>query len=207
MAGWKGIPHKVEVYNYGDFDGPIALTGKKQLPVLEYKTPAGETKYMPESLDIIKYLEGATSPLNPTQPTGEVREDLKAWIKQARPQLVGLVRGAILKMPVKDWEKPEDIIYAVNKYTTRFGFNYTEEDKKRAEHVTALEGHLRDLDSLLHSDKAVNAHGRSFDDIVLIPILRSLTSVKGVQWPEKVQRYVEQGCADAGVQTYSRHAV
>ena len=68
FLGWQGVPYTRALYGYGDMEGPTALTGKKQLPVLEY-TPAAAAAgtaagppppvRLPESLDIIDHLVAA----------------------------------------------------------------------------------------------------------------------------------------------------
>ena len=39
---------------------------------------------------------------------------------------------------------------------------------------------------------SVNEYGWGIDDLCLLPDLRSLTVVKGVEWPERVRRYLRE---------------
>lgn len=206
VAGWKQIPHEVEVYGYGDFEGPEALTGKKLLPALEYVDNEGETKYMLESLDIVDFIEKIDAGRNSKQTPPAKRDDIQEWVKKVKPTHAALTRPAILKMPIKDWANVEDVTYAVNKYTTRFGFNYTEAQQAKAQHLKEMNARLEELDELLHSEESANPEGRSMDDVLLVPDLRTLSSVKGVQWPARVRAYVDKACADAGIKTYFEHA-
>ena len=205
-AGWRDVDIPIKVYGYGDMEGPKLLTGKKILPVLEVEDKSGQKIYLRESLDLVDYLEGYNGEPNRKLPPAG-RKDLTAWLKKAKESLSVLTRPRILKMPLEDWKKPEDIAYAVNKYTTRFGFDYAKAEAATDEHLEKMAGYLEELDELLASDEAANAYGRSIDDIVLIPNLRTLTCVKGLRWPKKVKAYVENGCKDAGIETYSAHAV
>ena len=184
VAGWKNLSFTLKIYGYGDVDGPKKLTGEKILPVLEYPDANGKPVYKKESLDLIEYLDGYNGDANRTLAPA-VRDDLKAWLNKAKPTVRQLTRGAVLKLPIKDWENEEDVAYAVNKYT-RLGFDYEKAEAEKEIHLAAMAKHLEELDGLLHSEHSANAWGRSLDDILLIPDLRTLTSVKDVKWPAKV---------------------
>eukprot|EP00405_Crypthecodinium_cohnii_P035933 CAMPEP_0206543810 /NCGR_PEP_ID=MMETSP0325_2-20121206/11116_1 /ASSEMBLY_ACC=CAM_ASM_000347 /TAXON_ID=2866 /ORGANISM="Crypthecodinium cohnii, Strain Seligo" /LENGTH=837 /DNA_ID=CAMNT_0054042383 /DNA_START=232 /DNA_END=2745 /DNA_ORIENTATION=+ len=49
---------------------------------------------------------------------------------------------------------------------------------------------LPNLAGMLDSDFSVNPGGLSYDDITLFPMLRTLTLVKGLDWPDRLQNYV-----------------
>ena len=55
--------------------------------------------------------------------------------------------------------------------------------------------------------QALNSWGLSWDDVLLLPELRTLSVVKGVGWPPKVHAYVTSAYAKAGVPTYFEHAI
>jgi len=142
----------------------------------------------------------------PNQSSKAIRKDLEEWKKQMKTTHRALTRGAILEMPIKDWESDEDRQYAIRKYT-HLGFDYDGAAAAKAKHIADMNQHLNELDNLLHSEESANKWGRSMDDILLIPDLRTLTAVKGLQWPKKVKAYVEKSCRDAGVSLYTEHAV
>ena len=52
----------------------------------------------------------------------------------------------------------------------------------------------------------LNAWGISIDDALVIPILRSLTCVKQLEMPTLIKKYVEVGCAKAGVSLFTEYA-
>jgi len=41
---------------------------------------------------------------------------------------------------------------------------------------------------------------------MVLPILRSLTCVRGIVWPPLVHEYVTRGCEEAGVSLFTHHA-
>ena len=50
VLGWHGLPYERVVYGYSDVAGPVALTGKKLLPVITWS----QGEVMGESVEIIK---------------------------------------------------------------------------------------------------------------------------------------------------------
>ena len=40
------------------------------------------------------------------------------------------------------------------------------------------------------------------DDMLYLPELRTLSMVKGLEWPQRIKSYVEEAHAKAGVETY-----
>jgi len=113
-----------------------------------------------------------------------------------------LVRPRIVKLTnLKDWSDPRDVEYAKNKYINA-GFDYDAslaESQKLKEEATRL---LKELDTTVlmgGSDSgpvSVNEYGWGIDDLCLLPDLRSLTVVAGVEWPERIRRYLTESFDD-----------
>jgi len=230
-AGWLGVPYERILYGYGQGAdpavtdgagyepkaGPIALTGFKMLPVLEgAAVPAPEGMVgLPESLEVVSFLvawsakEGkAAGTIAPA--TG--RGDIDAWKKRFDAIVGDLLKPRSIKMPIKDWADPRDVAYAKWKYTTKFGFNYEDAEKRTPELLKEMAAVLKDLEPLLKGKTAdgvptLNAWGFSMDDILVLPNLRNLTCVKGVEWPPLALEYVQKACGKAGVKLYTEYAV
>eukprot|EP00729_Bicosta_minor_P004489 gene4489-35137_t len=209
LLGWKGISYDRVVYGYGDalgsdkpltYKGDRILTGKKQLPVLEFVGKGG--KLLPESGDIIALLE---DPLVYRLPPKSERQDLKDFFSGGFKVLSReLTRPRIIKMThLRDWAKPEDVAYAKDKYI-KGGFNYEEAEANDASNKKAMEQRLVKLNELLLSDSALNdgGVGLTWDDLVYLPDLRTLSCVEGLAWPPRLKAYVEAAFSRANVQTY-----
>ena len=54
VLGWHGKSYERAVYGYADVQGPMALTGKKVLPVITWLDEENMEHTMGESLDIIE---------------------------------------------------------------------------------------------------------------------------------------------------------
>ena len=145
MLSRLNIPYDRVVYGYGQgatadrkgYDeqgGPVALTGKKMLPVLEM---AG-SKYI-ESLEIVGLVQSWGG--CPSLPCAASPDRLNGWKKEFGPVKSALVRPRIVKLTnLKDWEDPRDVAYARNKYANA-GFDYDKslaESKELKEEATRL---------------------------------------------------------------------
>lgn len=227
--GWHGVPFERVVYGYGEganpencggtgygaTDGPIKLTGKKMLPVLEGEAvPAPEGMVgLPESLEICSYVAGALGPGQMAPATG--RGDIDGWLGRLRPVSSKLVLPRFPKMPVKDWADPRDAEYARWKYVTKSAFNYEEAEAATPQLLEEAGALLEELVPMLRGTTTVdgasvpclNKWGFSMDDILVLPLLRNLTCVAGLKWPAQVRTYLESICGKAGVKLYTENAV
>jgi len=230
-AGWLGVPYERVLYGYGQGAdpavaggtgyepkaGPVALTGFKMLPVIEGSgVPAPEGMVgLPESLEVVSYLvawsakEGkGAGTIAPA--TG--RPDIDEWKKKFEKVAAALLKPRNIKMPVKDWQDARDVAYAKWKYTTKFGFNYEEAEAQTPDLLKEMAVILKELEPLLRGRTSddiptLNKWGFSMDDIIVLPNLRNLTCVKGVEWPPKALEYVQKTCGKAGVKLYTEYAV
>eukprot|EP00937_MAST-01D_sp_MAST-1D-sp2_P007993 g7993.t1 len=219
VLGWKGIPYERVVYGYGDtlgskakglYYGGTTLTGDKQLPVLAVHDGAGAgaaPRLIPESGDIIAFLEDATGPGNVLLPPASGRADLKRFFesKGAFKQVQRrLTRGRVLEMTdLTDWAREEDRAYAKAKYEGQ-GFDYAAAEATAAEDARAAAELLRELDGMLRGADSLNGGpcGLTWDDLAYLPELRTLSCAQGVAWPARLRAYVEGSFARAGVGTY-----
>jgi len=200
ILGLFEIPYDRVVYNYGEGassdklgynedGGPVALTGKKMLPVLcgpDVPSPIrfdgkGKMKGLPESLDIIAFLvkkHGLTLPCE-TSP-----DKLVQWKKRFVQYKSKLTRPRLINIKVKDWEDKRDIDYAKNKYQ-KGGFDYEEALEQTDELMKEMNDILIQLDNLIEGEESIRPWGIGMDDIKLLPDMKSLSAVKGIVWPKK----------------------
>ncbi len=96
--GWARVPYKRVLYGYGDMRGPTALTGKKQLPVLEFS----DGQCLPESLDIIARLgAGGVLDAHPLAPRNVSNAEVEEWEAAYKPLCRILTRPRILSLPAE----------------------------------------------------------------------------------------------------------
>lgn len=210
--GVKNVKHIVQFLANDDIPTPTKLIGKKIAPI--FGIPEDDL-IMGESLDIIEKVDsddrfGATGQILPT--TG--RKDIKAWQKSVqillrtlqRPRYVatGLIpefqqidgRHAFIKNhQLPPYEKPE---WKGDGTDENPGMPMEEKLKLYAEAMSMdptsliedLNAKLIELDDLIYSEHHCSEGGLSMDDIDLWSRLRSITIVKGIQWPTKLRGYM-----------------
>lgn len=209
-------PYDRVLYGYGDklgdesktgcYDGGVVLTGKKQLPVLEKIGSDGTREWLKaESLDIMEWFQEQLDEPDRFRAKSE-REDLKAFFgSTGRFKNVQrlLSRPRYLKMThVKDFLRKEDRDYAVAKYE-KGGFDYAAAEASSAESKSKMKTLLEEANNLLRSDTSFYEDGLlGFDDLLYLPELRTVTLVKGIEWPERLRNYVVSAHSKANVPTY-----
>jgi len=195
-----GVPYTRIVYGYGDLEGPKRLKGKKQLPVLEYVN-----KYTDESLDIIDLIEENTQERSIAPKTN--RKDMVKWIKDTKDIRDDLTRPRKIKVPVKDWAEARDVNYAREKYEKR-GFNYRDAEERSVELIDKMNRFLDSFnEKILYDEHSVGELGFGMDDIIVLPDLRTLTCVKGLMWPKKLRKYLENAFENTTAELYFDYAI
>jgi glutaredoxin 2 len=168
----------------------------------------GDSLVMAESMDIINFIDsderfGPTNALKP----GSGRTDLKAWQKSVqsllrtlqRPRYVatGLLpefqqldaRLAFMKNhQLPPYDKPEWKEMETEEKLKIYSEVMSSDPVPMIEELNAK---LVQLDDILYSENYCTEGGLSLDDIDLWARLRSVTIIKGVVWPEKLRKYME----------------
>ncbi|CAE8608960.1 unnamed protein product [Polarella glacialis] len=225
VLGWLGVPYMPVTYGYGQgadplkcagtgYDptgGPVKLTGKKSLPVLEGGAVPVQNgmKGMPESGEICSFVVALSRSDRKIAPaTG--RSDVAEWFARCRSVGSQLHRPRIIHMPLPDFADPRDVAYS--KYShTKSGFDYEASLAKSPQLLKEINDILQELEPMLRGETnertpCLNAWGFSMDDVMILSYMRNLTCVRAIVWPTKVRDYVEKTCAQAGMSTYWQHA-
>jgi len=211
--GVKNVKHLVHFLANDDIPTPTKLVGKKIAPIFEIPE---DSFIMMESLDIIEKIDtderfGKTGQILPA--TG--RSDIKDWQKSVqillrtlqRPRYVatGLMpefqqldgrHGFIKNHQIPPYEKKE---WKGDGTEENPGMPMDEKLKLYAEAMASdptslvedLNAKLIELDDRIYSEHYCSEGGFSLDDIDLWARLRSITIIKGVQWPEKLRKYIQ----------------
>mmetsp|Transcript_25444 Transcript_25444/g.31350 ORF Transcript_25444/g.31350 Transcript_25444/m.31350 type:complete len:301 (-) Transcript_25444:327-1229(-) len=227
--GIKNVKHNVVFLQNDDVPTPTKLIGKKIAPI--FGIPEDEF-IMSESLDIIEKVDsderfGTTGQILPA--TG--RKDIKAWQKSVqtllrtlqRPRYVatGLLpefqqldgRHAFIKNhQLPPYEKPE---WKGDGTDENPGMPMDEKLKLYAEAMAKdpaplledLNAKLIELNDMVFSEHHCSEGGISMDDVDLWSRLRSVTIIKGAQWPEKLRSYMDNLAALGDVPLYDQMAL
>ncbi len=164
-----------------DEQTPIAMTGIKSLPILEYSFK----KYMGESLDIIDYLckkfsvdlEKNTDDLN----------DVNQLLQENRLLIYGLSMPRWVQMPFAEFATDSAVVYFTHKKMQTIGdFRQAiaNTQKYSQELITVLEKHAPLFDRLVQKPN-------SLATIILFSALFGVSSVKGFQWTKSSKNFMQ----------------
>lgn len=186
IFGLKSMPVELAVIMEGDADTPTRLIGKKAVPILQ----RDDGQHMGESLDIVRYVDAIGSPVL----TGATAPDLDAWGKQAWGPALKLFIPRFTRGEFAEMATPE----AREAYRAREEKAFGDLDallRDTPQLLDDLNDRLASLDTLLtdHSETP------SMSDIMLWPILRSLSIVDGLRFPPTVLAYMRRYEAAAKV--------
>jgi glutaredoxin 2 len=184
IFGLKNVKHDLVFLANHDEATPIALVGAKQVPILEL--PDG--KAMPESMDIVRYVDEHYGDAVLLKESSE-REEIKKWIKDTSDVFRLLYHPRFHRALFAEFAQLESREYYRIKKEKAVG-PFEDALSKTPQLVQQANKYLEELDQMLYSSESVNEQ-LSYDDIDLFGRLRGLTLVKDLKWPTKLRTYVE----------------
>jgi len=181
--GLKSLPIEIKYILEDDIETPTKMIGQQMVPILEYDTG----KFMPESLDIVKYLDtnfGSaifTEAQNPKVVT---------WVDDNFGTVNKYVMPRFAKMNFPEFETVSARHMYITRHEEHIGQSFVELFEKSVDYKIVMEAELDKLAEQLNLDRIQNKK-YSLDDIILFPLLRALTCVKGLVFPKVVQQYTQ----------------
>lgn len=200
--GAGGDPEK---HGYDQGKGPVPLTGKKMLPVLEGPgVPcAPDASGMPESMEICSFLIAHHQLVAPCD---SGRDDVKKLTAELTALKPALVEDRLVQMPIEDWADARDVAYRRYKKSLPI---VVPPITAQPELVAQLNAKLAEVPALLKGNHkgspCLNAWGWGMDDVLLLPLLRAFTCVKGAAFPTAVDAYLNIEATQ--MSDYRKHAV
>jgi glutaredoxin 2 len=173
-----------------DTDTMAELVGKRQIPIFV----RDDGQAMLESMDMVRHIDGLGEPML----RGDERPAIAAWAEDFASHAIRLTwpRYPLLGLPEFATVAAHDH-YLMRK--RKVLGDLTEHRAKTREYLRELMPKLDALDRLIESPQAVNGH-LSFDDVRVVPLLRSAAVVKGLSFPRKVRDYFEAMMSRTGFQ-------
>ncbi len=165
-----------------DEETPIKMIGAKMVPILE----KDDGTFMPESMDIVHYINDMQKhSVFKTEPT----EEIANWIKETFPIMHKLVMPRNVLCDFEEFKTQSSKDYYQHKKEDYIG-PFADAMAKTPEYSQQIKEKLNELADLMKSEQSIHAE-LSEDDIHVFAILRGLTLVKGLEFPNKVQAYME----------------
>ncbi|HDX1179180.1 TPA: GrxB family glutaredoxin [Pasteurella multocida] len=198
IFGLKNIPFKKHVLLNDDEETPIRLVGKKMVPILVKEDGTA----MPESLDIVKYIDAHY---------GEailqtaVRPEIEALLAEITSYSNYLLMPRFVKLDLAEFATQSAIDYFTKKKTDYVG-DFTQHFTNTPTYLARLTQDLEKLSALMMGETSLNQH-LSFEDILVFPLLRNLTCVKGLRFPARLEKYIKRLSELSKVDLYTSQAI
>ena len=178
IFGFKGLPVDLQVIMEGDIETPARLIGKKAVPILQKE----DGTYMGESLDIVRYVDAIGTPVL----VAPQDKALDAWVKEVWPTALKLF---IPRFVDGDFAEVATA-HAREAYRQREKQAFGDLEFLRdatAKLVADIEPMLKALVLMVADRKTIGVN-----DITLWPVLRSLSIVRNIHFPEQVRSYMDR---------------
>ncbi|MFC1170698.1 GrxB family glutaredoxin [Pasteurella multocida] len=198
IFGLKNIPFKKHVLLNDDEETPIRLVGKKVVPILVKEDGTA----MPESLDIVKYID--THYGEPILQTA-VRPEIEALLAEITSYSNYLLMPRFVKLELAEFATQSAIDYFTKKKTDYVG-DFTQHFTNTPTYLARLTQDLEKLSALVMGETSLNQH-LSFEDILVFPLLRNLTCVKGLRFPARLEKYIKRLSELSQVDLYTSQAI
>ncbi len=197
LAGLANIDLQKEILLNDDEKTPIAMTGVKSLPILEY----APKQYMGESLDIIDYLceqSGFQLDNNPAEihAVGELLQNNRRFI-------FGLSMPRWVQMPFAEFATDKAVAYFIEKKTQAIG-DFDEAISKTAEWSRELKIVLQDNEELFEK---LTQKPNNRASIMLFSALLGVTGVKDFQWTDASEIFMKTMSKAANIALLTDKAV
>jgi glutaredoxin 2 len=149
---------------------------------------------MLESMDMVRHINQLGEPVL----TGAERLEIAIWEDQITPKAARLTQPRYPLLGLPEFAS----IAALDHYHLRkrkaLG-DFVELRANTRRYVDELMPHLDDIDRAIESSRAINGV-LSFDDVRVLPVLRSLAVVKDLRFPQRLRNYFESMMALIGYQ-------
>lgn len=196
--GLKNIPIEIAVIANDDEATPVSLVGKKVVPILVKEDGTA----MPESLDIVRYVDTNYGEKIISE---TIRPEIETWVAKLSKVYNHLLLPRFVKLGLAEFETQSAIDYFVQKKTEFIG-DFTENFSQSEQYIQAVQPLLVELSALIKSEKGLSGE-LSLEDIIVFPMLRNLTCVKGIEFPKSVLDYLTKMSELSQIELYLTKAI
>jgi len=203
IFGLRKIPFRMIPLLNDDEETPLSMIGQKMTPILEYASG----RFMPESMDIVRYIDDRRRTLSPAQfrsaraVSWKENAQLSTWLDTAQDFLYPLAMPRWVQAPLEEFKTKKAQKYFQKKKEKMLNCSFSSLLTETKQLKQGMEHHLKDLDSLLTTKRYnfFEKEGLSVNDFHLFACLRSLSIVKDLKWSSRVDHYVNNISTKSGV--------
>ncbi len=185
IISWKGLKVEQEILANADEQSHYDLIGAKIVPILK----KDDGSYMKESLEIVAYIdENYGQPLLQSPSCSEI---LETWLENAARPIRHLVHPRNIRIFKQDFPSQADCDYYEKKKSQNIG-SFKDAFENSAQYVSEVVSYLDSLKTILPEVISPEISKPSYNDILLFPVLRTISHVKGLLFPSEVYDYMER---------------
>lgn len=182
-AALRGAATELVYLPNDDEDTPIRLIGAKQLPILQKE----DGSHMGESLDIVRYFYRQDS----SALDEAVRSEIQAWVDAFGDWGNRLIMPRDVQLGLPEFAAESSVAYFKGKKEAWLEASFEQLLQETPRYLAQAQEALHVLDGLIVPNADyVNSTHLSMEDILVFPLLRNLSMVKGVAYPDNVAHYV-----------------
>ena len=199
-AALRGVATELVYLPNDDEDTPIRLIGVKQLPILQKE----DGSHMGESLDIVRYFyRQDSSALDET-----VRPEIQAWVEAFGDWGYRLIMPRDVQLGLPEFAAESSVAYFKGKKEAWLEASFEQLLQETPRYLAQAQEALRALDGLIAPNAGyANGTHLSMEDILVFPLLRSLSMVTGAAYPDNVAHYVRAMSQAAKIPLFFDRAV
>ena len=199
-AALRGVATELVYLPNDDEDTPIRLIGAKQLPILQKE----DGSHMGESLDIVRYFYRQDS----SALDEAVRPEIQAWVDAFADWGNRLIMPRDVQLDLPEFAAESSVAYFKGKKEAWLEASFEQLLQETPRYLAQAQEALRALDGLIAPNAGyANGTHLSMEDILVFPLLRNLSMVKGAAYPDNVAHYVRAMSQAAKIPLFFDRAV
>ena len=182
-AALRGVATELVYLPNDDEDTPIRLIGAKQLPILQKE----DGSHMGESLDIVRYFYRQDS----SALDEAVRPEIQAWVDAFADWGNRLIMPRDVQLGLPEFAAESSVAYFKGKKEAWLEASFEQLLQETPRYLAQAQEALHALNDLIAPNASyANGTHLSMEDILVFPLLRNLSMVKGAAYPDNVAHYV-----------------
>ena len=199
-AALRGVATELVYLPNDDEDTPIRLIGAKQLPILQKE----DGSHMGESLDIVRYFYRQDS----SALDEAVRPEIQAWVDEFGDWGYRLIMPRDVQLGLPEFAAESSVAYFKGKKEAWLEASFEKLLQETPHYLAQAQEALHALNGLIAPNADyVNGTHLSMEDILVFPLLRNLSMVKGAAYPDNVAHYVRTMSQAAKIPLFFDRAV
>lgn len=200
VANYKQVEHQKVYLANDDDDTCLRLVNAKMVPILEFD----DGRAMPESMDIARTLDLMGNPEKIMRPATDASA-VETLIASVRPHTLALLFPRDVAIGLPEFETRSARDYFRRKKEALLGCTFEQALEDTGLHKTEVENMLARLPTMVRP--ADHGQQLGWDDVMIYPVLRNLTMVYGLGFPEHIRDWLQEISDLTGTSLYFDRAM